>query len=82
MNRDELRAAVREAIHHVAPEAALDDVSGDADLREALDLDSMDVLNLAIALHRLTGIAVPEVDMPRVVSLDGAVRYLAERAGS
>lgn len=82
MNRDQLRAAVKEAIRHVAPEAILDGVAGDADLREALDLDSMDVLNLAIALHRLTGIAVPEVDMPRVVSLDGAVGYLAERVRS
>ena len=35
-----------------------------ADLREALDIDSMDFLNFITAMHRRLGIDVPEIDFP------------------
>ena len=50
-------------------------VAGDEDLREALDLDSMDFLNFVIALHEQTGIDIPEADYPRLRSPDRAIAY-------
>jgi len=45
-------------------------------LREELDLDSMDFLNFIAALHRQTKRDIPEVDYPKLFTLDGAMAYL------
>lgn len=74
-----LRATVLRCLGEVAPEVDPAAVEPGVPLREQLDLDSMDVLNFAIALHRATGIDVPEVDYPKLATLDGCVAYLAAR---
>ncbi len=75
MTRDKTLALVAEILGGIAPEADLSTVPGDADLREALDLDSMDILNFVAALHERTGCAIPESDTPRLLTLDGIVAY-------
>ena len=76
MNDAAIRAIMREVLAGIAPEAELDSVAGDADLRETLDLDSMDFLNFMSGLHERTGIDIPEADYPKLFTLDGAVAYL------
>jgi len=76
MNDSETRALIFELLGNIAPEADFSTLAGDADLREELDLDSMDFLNFVIALHDRTGIDVPETDYPRLFTLDGAIAYL------
>ena len=58
----------------IAPEANLAAVPGNAELRDELDLDSMDFLNFVAALHERTRIDIPEADYPRLATLDGADR--------
>jgi acyl carrier protein len=41
------------------------------DLRDALDLDSMNSLNFVVALHERESIDIPEADYPRLRSLGG-----------
>jgi acyl carrier protein len=79
---DEIRAAFVRALGGVAPEADLGHLDPDAPLREELDLDSMDVLNVAIALHDALGVDIPDTDYGRLATLRGAVAYLAERAAA
>ena len=81
MTRDELQAAVLREIGRVAPDASLAGLDPKADMREALDLDSMDIVNLVIALHDRLGVEVPDADVGRLVTLSGAVDYLAARLG-
>jgi acyl carrier protein len=45
-------------------------------LRQALDLDSMDFLNVVVGLHEVTGVDIPEADYPRLFTLDGMAAYL------
>ena len=78
MNDETLRDAVLRVLGEVAPETELAAVDDDEDLRDQLDLDSMDILNLAVGLYQATGVDVPERDYPRIVTVDGAVAYLAE----
>ena len=78
MTVDELRRVVLDALGALAPEADLTTLRPDAPLREQLDLDSMDFLNFVIALHRALGVEVPETDYPKLATLDGCLRYLAE----
>jgi acyl carrier protein len=79
MNTDDLRSAVLEALSSVAPEAELDRLDRTEDVREALDLDSMDVLRFATALHERLGVDVPEADYTRIATIDGCVSYLERR---
>lgn len=79
MTKEEIRALVTEALGEVAPEANLGQLPPDADLREELEIDSMDFLNFLIGVHRRTGIEVPEADYRKLETLDAAVAYLAER---
>lgn len=75
MTKDQVRALVADILAGIAPEADLSAVRDDEDLREALDLDSMDMLNLVTALHERTGRDIPEEDTPRLVTLAGIAAF-------
>lgn len=79
MNENEIRAMFLEELGNIAPEMDLRRLDSTADLREALDINSMDFLNLVTAVHRRLGVDIPELDYPKLVTLDGAVRYLGDR---
>jgi acyl carrier protein len=79
VNDIEARSLIAEILGGIAPEADLATVGGDEDLREALDLDSMDFMNFVVALHERTGIDIPEADYPKLRTLDGAIAYFAAR---
>jgi acyl carrier protein len=78
MDEHALRATVLRILGEVAPEVDVGDVNPAEDLRDQLDLDSMDILNLAIGLFQATGIEVPERDYGRIVTVDGCVSYLTQ----
>lgn len=76
-------AVLRDALHHVAPDADLDDAGPDDDLAACLDLDSMDVLDLVVGVHDRTGVEIPEQDYPAIRTRRGFVDYLvAATAGA
>jgi acyl carrier protein len=75
MNAQEIRAIAADVLREIAPEADLSTVADDEDLRDALDLDSMDFLNFTIGLARRTGVAIPEADAPKLRTLAGLVAY-------
>lgn len=82
MTKDEIQAILLAEIGNIAPEADLVALDPDADLREALDIDSISFLNLLIALGAKLGIQVPEKDYGKLASLRMAVDYLeAAKAG-
>lgn len=76
---DDLRAVVVEELGRIAPEADLTALDPDDDVREALDIDSMDLSNLVIALHERLDIDIPERDVGELTTLRRAVAYLAGR---
>lgn len=82
MNDEELKSVLQETLSTVVPEIDWQTVDDYADLRDQVDIDSMDMLNWVIALHQRLGVDIPELDVPRLVTLDGAVRYLATKVGS
>jgi acyl carrier protein len=82
MSDIDIRKVVQEELNNIAPEIDLAGLDPAADLREALDIDSMDFLNLVTALHQRLGVDIPEIDYPKLITLDGAVAYLAAHLGS
>lgn len=81
-NRERLRAAVFEAIAAIAPEVDPAEIRDDQPLRQQVDLDSFDFLNVIIRLHEILGIDIPESDYAELLTLDRALEYLARRCGS
>lgn len=79
MTEAQLREAVLQALFSVAPEAEGEPLDPSANLRDQLDIDSMDFLNFLVAVKDAVGVEVPEADYAQVASLDDCVRYLAAR---
>jgi acyl carrier protein len=82
MNETAIRAVLQEELGNIAPEMDLQSLEPAADLREALDIDSMDFLNFVIAVHRRLNVDIPEIDYPKIVTLDGALKYLGAKLGT
>jgi len=76
---DEIRAAVLRALSEVAPEADEATLRPDVNLRDQLDIDSMDFLNFVIGIHEEIQVDIPEADYPRLQTLDDFVAYLGEK---
>ena len=79
MNETQARELLVDALGGIAPEVDVDALDPDAEIQTAADLDSMDFLALLEALAERTGIEIPEADYPRLASVSGAARYLADR---
>jgi acyl carrier protein len=78
---DDLRTLLLDVLSDIAPETDPASVDPTEDLRDELDLDSMDELNMITKVSERLGIDVPEDDYPKLRTLDGAVAYLADRVG-
>jgi acyl carrier protein len=79
MTHAEVREAVVRVLARIAPEVRGVALDEDANLREQLDLDSMDALNFAIGLHDALGVEIPVTDYAKLATLKGAVDYLAAK---
>ncbi|MGY6502594.1 MAG: acyl carrier protein [Acidimicrobiales bacterium] len=80
MTNDDALSVITTALGGIAPEADLTTVDPDEPLQDELDLDSMDFLNLMVAIAERTGIEVPERDYPMVSTLAGLTTYLVSHA--
>ena len=76
MTKEKIRATVLRVLGDIAPEADPASLKPDVDLREQLDLDSMDILNFVVGLHAALGVEIPEADYPKLATLDGCLDYL------
>lgn len=79
MNRSELETIIKTAIGDIAPDADPDDLEADDDIRDELDLDSMDFLNLIVAVSKKSGVNIPESDYAQVLTMDTMCQYVEAR---
>ena len=80
MTNDDIRKLAIDKLGGIAPEADFDILDDDEELREALDLDSMDFLNFIAGLHEATGADIPEADYAKLETMAGVIAYLATDA--
>ena len=66
----------------VAPEIDPRTLEPDQAFRQEFDLDSIDCLNFVIGLHTTLRVDVPEADYGKLVTVNGAVDYLAACLGA
>lgn len=80
MNHDDVAAALKTILADIAPEADLDDLEDDTDIRDELDIDSMDYLNVIVAVKKRFEVEIPESDYPQLDTFGAMVAYIQARA--
>ena len=79
MTKDEIKQAVTDIIADVAPDEDVTNIKPDVRLRDQLELDSMDFLDIVMELRKRHNIEVPEAEYPELASLDSCAAYLAPK---
>ncbi|MCB1407474.1 MAG: acyl carrier protein [Rhodobacteraceae bacterium] len=82
MNSTEIETVLREELRRIAPDIDIDDINQNGELREEMDIDSMDFLNLVTALGKRLNLAMPEADYARMVTFSDMLNYLQSRPQS
>ena len=75
----EIQEVVLRALGNVAPEVDLKSIDPSKDLRDQIDIDSVDFLNFVIGLHKELEIEIPDADLPKLATLNSCVGYLVSR---
>jgi acyl carrier protein len=76
MKAQDIRAMILEVIHQIVPDEDLSNLKGDVRIRDQIEMDSMDFLDIMMELRKRYGIKVPEEDYMKLSTLDGSVAYL------
>ncbi len=76
MSTEDIVLAIKDIIHTIAPDEELEGLVLDEPLREQIELDSMDFLDIVMELRKRYGVHVPEEDYKELASLSGCARYL------
>lgn len=77
MTHDDARAIVLRCLEDIAPGAGGDSLASDADMREELDLDSMDIFNLVAAISAQTGVDIPDREVAGLTTIDAFAARIA-----
>jgi acyl carrier protein len=82
MTRDEIVIAIKDIIATIAPDEEVSNLAMDVRLRDQIELDSMDFLDIVMELRKRYGVQVPEEDYMRLSTLQGCVDYLGPKLES
>ena len=77
--KEEVKQIVLDIIASIAPDEDLSDLKDEQPLRDQLDLDSMDFLDIVMELRKQHKIEVPEADYPQLASLQSCADYLTPK---
>ena len=76
MTTEEVKQAILDIIKDITPDEDISSLNDSLPLREQIDLDSMDFLDIVMELRKRYGIEVPEQDYPQLATMNSAVAYL------
>ncbi len=79
MGDQKIKDIILGIIATVAPDADVSSVKGEVRLRDQLDLDSMDFLDIVMELRKRFKIEVPKEEYPQLATLDSCVSYLGPK---
>lgn len=79
MTKDETKQVVLEIIADIAPDEDISNLKSDVRLRDQMQLDSMDFLDIVMELRKRHNIEVPEADYLHLATLDSCADYLTPK---
>jgi acyl carrier protein len=77
MTPAEVREVVVDILEGIAPDEDLSSLKDDVALREQLELDSMDFLDIVMELRKRYRVQIPEDDYVQLATMDSTIQYLA-----
>ena len=80
MTEAEIKQLVHEVLSNIAPEVDVETIDPVRELRDQIDIDSVDFLNFVIGLHKELGIEIPDADVGKLTTIEGCIAYLMTRA--
>ncbi|ADN08609.1 acyl carrier protein [Sulfurimonas autotrophica] len=79
MNIEDIKKVIIKEILNIAPDVEEDEIEGDENIQESLEIDSFDFLKILTALNEDLGVEVPESDYDKVETLNKMAEYFAQR---
>ncbi len=79
MTNEEIVIAIKDIITTIAPDEDVTSLDMNERLREQIELDSMDFLDIVMELRKRYGVQVPEEEYTELATLQGCVDYLAPK---
>lgn len=80
MNPDLARALIEQSLLDIVPDADVASLTAETDIRRALELDSLDFVELVERLSKLSDYCIEEDDYPQLRTMGSAVAFLAAHA--
>ena len=81
MQQDQIKTIVLSTLYEIAPELGEQNIDPKINFRDQFDFDSVDFLSFALSLQKRLNIKIPEIDYPKLSSLEGCMNYLHGMAG-
>ena len=79
MTADQIRQAILDILHDIAPDEDLSNLKEEVPFREQLEMDSMDFLDIVMELRKRYRVQIPEEEYTELASMASTVRYLEPR---
>ena len=79
MTSEDIREVIIAIIKDIDEEADFDGLDADKPLRDQLELDSMDFLDIVMELRKRYKLQIPEEEYPQLATLASCVNYLEPR---
>lgn len=79
MTTEDVKKIVIDIIADVAPDEEVEGINPEQSLRDQLDLDSMDFLDIVMELRKRHKVEVPSEDYPELATLNSCVAYLTPK---
>ena len=76
MTSADIRTEIIDILSDIVPDEDLSQIEDQKPLREQIELDSMDFLDIVMELRKRYRIHVPEDDYIQLASMDSTVKYL------
>jgi len=76
MTAEQIRQVVLDILARIAPDEDLSDLNDSEPLRDQMELDSMDFLDIVMELRKMYRIQVPEDDYGNLITMSSTVNYL------
>ena len=76
MNREEIILAIQDIIKTIAPDEDVSNLKTDVRLRDQIELDSMDFLDIVMELRQRYRVQIPEEDYLQLSSMQSTGTYL------
>ena len=79
MTKEEIGQAIINIIEDIVPDEDCSNIEPTVALRDQLELDSMDFLDIVMELRKLYKVEVPEADYGELATLESCITYLEHK---